>query len=255
MLPRAFFRASSAPVFLATILLGGLSACVSQKRMERAVAQSDLGAAYYREGNPEAAIEALRRATDLDPRNWRAVNLLAIAYLAKGMPDLAEAEFDRALRINPTEAEILVNYGALKLRQGKNEEAVEVFTRALADLDYRNVALVLSNLSLAYSESGQYDNAVETAREATRRAPTLCQGWFHLGIAEEKRGHTDDAVAAYESLVKYCPGEADGAQVRMACLQARGPVPEIGRNALRDLVEQTRGTPLGDQARDCLTGS
>jgi Tfp pilus assembly protein PilF len=235
--------------------VAGLAGCVSVKNAERAAAQTELAAAYYREGNPEAAIEALRRAEDQDPRNWRAANLLAVAYLSKGLPEQAEAEFKRALRIKPDEAEILVNYGAMKLRRGDNAAAIALFTRAMGDLEYRNVALVLSNLSLAYFENGEYAKAVDSAREATRRAPTLCQGWFHLGLAEEKLGHSDNAVAAYDGLKANCPSDSQGADVRVACLQAKGDAPELGRDALRQLVEKMRGTPLGDQARACLTGS
>lgn len=248
--PRRALRAASM-----TLALLALAGCVSAKNAERAAAQTDLAAAYYREGNPEAAIEALRRAEDQDPRNWRTANLLGVAYLAKGLPEQAEAQFKRALRINPDAAEILVNYGALKLRQGDSGAAIGLFTRAMNDLEYRNVALVLSDLSLAYVEHGDFQKGVESAREATRRAPTLCQGWFHLGLAEEKLGHTDNAIAAYEGLKSNCPTESQGADVRMACLEARGPAPEAGREALRALVDQMRGTPLGDQARTCLTGS
>lgn len=240
---------------LLLLLVSPLLGCVGKQRVQRAMAQSDLGAAYYREGNPEAAIEALRRASELDPRNWRAVNLLGVALLAKGLPEDAEAEFKHALRINPTEAEILVNYGAMKLRQGDDDAAIELFTKAMNDLDYRNVAVVLSDLSLAYTEAGRLQEAVSAAREATRRAPTLCQGWFHLGLAEEKSGHPDEAVAAYGGLVANCPADSDGAKVRIACIQARGAEPELGRQSLRELADATRGTPLGDEARACLTGS
>lgn len=243
------------PLLLGLGLAIGSAGCVSAKNAERAAAQTDLAAAYYREGNPEAAVEALRRAEEQDPRNWRVPNLLGVAYLAKGLPDQAEASFKRALRINPNAAEILVNYGAMKLRQGDSAAAIGLFTRAMSDLEYRNVALVLSNLSLAYYEHGDYTKAVDSAREATRRAPTLCQGWFHLGLAEEKLGHTDNAVAAYSGLKSNCPTDAGGADVRLACIEAQGPSPEVGREALRSLVEQLRGTPLADQARTCLTGS
>ncbi len=240
---------------LVAVLALSLPGCVSKHNMERAAAQADLGAAYYKEGNPEAAVEALRHAKELDPRSSRAMNLLAISLLSKGLPDEAEVEFKKALRVNPNEAEILVNYGAMKLRQGKTTEAIAMFTKAMNDLEYRNVALLLSDLSLAYTADGQYDKAVSAAREATRRMPTLCQGWFNLGTAEEKAGHADDAIAAYASLIENCPTESDGARVRVACLQAQGPTPDEGLAALRDLVVSTRGTPLGDQARACLTGS
>ena len=98
---------------IALVAAFALTGCVSKHNMARASAQADLGAAYYREGNMEAAIEALRRAEELDGRNWRAMNLLAVTLLAKGLPNDAEEEFKRALKVNPDEAEILVNYGAM----------------------------------------------------------------------------------------------------------------------------------------------
>ena len=39
---------------------------------EGAVAKADLGGAYIVEGNPEAAIEVLQQAVELDRRNWSA---------------------------------------------------------------------------------------------------------------------------------------------------------------------------------------
>jgi Tfp pilus assembly protein PilF len=82
----------SPPGIGAVAMLGlALSAgCVSESRMQRSSTRVDLGAAYLHEQNPEAAIAALREAVKLDPRNWRAKSMLAMAYIAKGQPELAE---------------------------------------------------------------------------------------------------------------------------------------------------------------------
>lgn len=231
------------------------SGCVSQKRISRAGSLVDLGTAYYREGNYEGAVSTLRDATRTDPRNWRGFNALALAYIAKGQPDLAEDAFRRALKLNPDEAEILVNHGALQLNQGKPAEAVATFRHALEDLDYRNQALALSNLSLACLQAGQPDDALAAAREAVRRTPLLCEGWFHAGLALEAKGDPDGAMEAYTELIQRCPAESVGARLRMGCLQAQGPVPELGIRTLEAVVSEVPGTALADQARSCIAGA
>lgn len=229
-----------------------LPGCMSAKRMAQAQASVDLGVAYYKEGNTEAAIETLRRATHTDPRNWRAFNALAITYAAKGQPELAGEAFEHALRINPGEGEILVNYGAWQVTAGKPDKAVETFEAALADLDYRNTAVVLSNLSFALLESGRSAEALDRAREAVKRAPTLCQGWFHLGLAQEKLGNSDGALAAYDRMMTECPTSSVGARLRSGCIQVHGPAPELGIDALQSVLTADPESRIADEARSCL---
>jgi type IV pilus biogenesis/stability protein PilW len=229
-----------------------LTACISEKRMQRAQAEVDLGVAYYREGNTEDAIAKLREATHTDPRNWRAWNALAITYAAKGQGDLAGEAFRKALAIDGKEGEILVNYGAWQVTEGHPDEAVATLELALADLDYRNTAMVLSNLSYALLQAGRPEDAIARARDAVKRMPTLCQGWFHLGLAEEKAGDEDAALAAYDTLIHTCPNDSVGARLRTGCLQVHGPAPELGIDMLQTVVEDVPDTRLADEARTCL---
>lgn len=234
---------------VAVALLGG---CVSQKRVTRASSKVDLASAYFREGNYEGAVATFREATRLDPRNWRAWNALGLTYVAKGEVTLAREAFERALKINPGEGEILVNYGAFQVNQGEKEAAVATFELALKDLDYRNQAMVLSNLALAYLQVGRTDDALATAREAVRRTPALCEGWFHVGLALEAKSDPDGAIEAYHELMERCPTEAVGARLRVGCLQVRGPVPELGVRTLEEVLAEVPGTPMADEARACL---
>ena len=238
--------------FLLLVLLVLLSSCITQKRMERAASRVDLGQAYVKEGNEEAAIGTLREATKIDPRNWRGHNLLAMAYIAKGENDLAEASFQRALRINPGEAEILLNHGAWLVRTGKLDLAVADFQLALKDLDYRNPAMVQANLAYTLLLAGRHDEALGWVREAIRRAPTLCEAYYDLGLIQEARKDSLAALEAYDQLIKTCPQEAAGGMLRTGCVQVEVGMTEEGVASLKRVIEGTPGTAFADEARACL---
>ena len=235
-------------VAFSVLLLGG---CITEKRMARASSRVDLGVAYFREGSLEASVTALEEAHELDPRNWKALNALAVAYAAKDRNDLAGKMFDKALHLNPTEAEILITYGAWLTRTGRPEEAVPVFEKALADMDYRGPALVLSNLSYALTLTNRPDEAVARAREAIRRMPTLCAAYYHLGLAQEGRNDTPAALEAYTTLERTCPTESIGGRLRSACLMAKSGRADA-RPQLAAVIDEAPNTPIADEARACL---
>ena len=241
--------------FVVVLAALGMVACVSPKRIERAHAQARLGVAYLQEKNPEGAILALREAVRLDPRNWHAHNALAMAYSAKGNMELAESTFKRALVINPTEGEVLLNYGAFLVKAGRPTEAIPVFEKALEDLDYRNPAMVMSNLSRVHLDSGSPEKALFAADEALRRVPKLCPARFHRGLAHEAVGKTDAALRDYAVLAEDCPQESLGGWLRTGCILAKLGDYEGADAALRHVTDVAMDGPMADEARSCLQGA
>ncbi len=236
-------------------MLASVAGCISPKRISRSSAKVDLGAAYYREGNTEGAIEALTDAAKLDPRAWRPLNALAIAYIAKGQLELADDAFRRARRLAPDEAEVLNNHGTLLVKTGRADEAVKAFQHALEDLDYRTPAMIHSNLAFALLEAGRADEALQYAREATRRAPLMCEAWFHLGLVQEARKDALSALEAYRQVSQTCPADSLGARLRTGCLQMEVGLTEDGLASLQDVIIAAPGTAFADGARACLDTS
>jgi Tfp pilus assembly protein PilF len=235
-----------------TVLLAG---CVSAQDRVRAVARTELGIAYYKEGNTESALATLRDATDLDPDAWKAWNALAVAYIAKGENALAEKAFARAIRAAPEEGEIHVTRGAYYVRTGRLPEAEAEFRAALADLDYRNPAVALSNLSYALVLSGKAHDAVDVAREAVRRAPKLCEAHYNLGVALEARKDDLSAIEAYKEQARLCPEESAGARLRLGCIQVRIGMHDEGRALLEAVAAELPMTRMADEARACRNGA
>ncbi|MDP2312747.1 MAG: tetratricopeptide repeat protein [Pseudomonadota bacterium] len=235
---------------VATLAL--VSGCVSQSRVSRSSAKVDLGAAYYREGNTEGAIETLREAAKLDPHAWRPQNALAVAYIKKGQLELADEAFRRARRISPDEAEVLNNHGTLLLKTGRTDEAIGAFQLALQDLDYRTPAMIYSNLSYALLQAGRAEEALGYVREATRRAPTMCEAWYHTGLVQEARKDALAALEAYRQVSQTCPTSSLGARLRTGCIQVQVGLEDEGVAALQDVILTAPGTPIADEARACL---
>lgn len=234
------------------LALCGAGGCVSQKRITRAEGQLTLGTAYLKEGNIEASIATLRKAAKEDPRNWRVQSVLGVAYVQRDEPELAEQAFKRALRINPGAADILNNYGTMLLKYERYEEAVVVLEEARNDMEYRQPALVLSNLSLALTEAGRPAEGVRRAQEAIQRAPNLCEAHFHLGLALERAGDKESAIEAYGQQAQLCPQESTGALLRVGCLQAETGDTEAARATLTEILLEAPSSPLSSAAKECL---
>lgn len=191
-------------------------ACLSPKRQGRADARYQLGSAYLEEGNPEGAIVELREATQLDRRNWGAWEKLALAYMARGALDESQEAFERALKLQPENAQVLNNYGLLLMRQGRLGPAIDAFEKATRDLTYRKPALVLNNLGYAYFLDGQHDLALLKLDEAVERSPTLCQARFHRGLVWQAKGNLDRSLTDLDAVIQACGEEAPGAYYHAA---------------------------------------
>jgi Tfp pilus assembly protein PilF len=228
-------------------LCGG---CVSAKQVERSRSRTDLGVAYYREGNAESSIAMLREATELDGRNWRAWNALAVVYVAKGETVLAGKAFDKALRVSPGEGEILVSRGSFHVRNGDLKAGIADFRVALRDLDYRNPAVALSNLSYALTLDGDPRQGAEVAREALRRAPEMCEARYHLGMALERLGDLAGAASSYRAHIDACPDRSDGVRVQLGCMLSKSD-PVGAAQLLDELIERAPDSAFASAARTC----
>jgi tetratricopeptide (TPR) repeat protein len=75
----------------------------------------------------EQAIEAFRRAIELDPRLDDAHHQLAVVYFHIGLLDKAWGEIDRTLALNPSNALARFRYGVIDMYRGRYDEAIGVF--------------------------------------------------------------------------------------------------------------------------------
>ena len=168
----------------------------------------NLGAALFAKGDLDGAEAFYEKALRLYPRYARAEAELGRLALARGNPTAAEAHLRRSLELDPRHGEVRTNLGELLERSGRVEEAMAQWRQALArnpqlayaannlawtlathadpglrdggealrlalhsaELTGHTDAGVLDTLAAAQAETGRYDEALATARQARERA-------------------------------------------------------------------------------------
>jgi adenylate cyclase len=127
------------------------------------------GWSQFREDELERAKELAQKALALDPATTRAYRLLADIALFSKRYDLALGQIDRALEINPSDADNYAHRGSLFVWAGNAAEGVPWLEGALR-FDRAN-GFAVARLCMAYYFVGRYNDAVDTCDRALSRDP------------------------------------------------------------------------------------
>jgi tetratricopeptide (TPR) repeat protein len=111
--------------------------------------------------------------------------------------DQAEAQFNRVLKANPDDSQVLNYFGYMLADRGvRLPEATEMIKRALAE-DPNNGAY-LDSLGWAYFKQDKLAEAEDSLRQAALREPGDATILDHLGDVYFKRGKLDLAAAQWD---------------------------------------------------------
>ncbi|MDJ0832345.1 MAG: type IV pilus biogenesis/stability protein PilW [Gammaproteobacteria bacterium] len=111
-----------------------------------------LGIGYYQQGNLELAKEKLVKALAQDPNSSQAH--LAYAVLQNRFLDREKAEFHfrQAIELDPKNAEALNTLGAFLCNDGRYQESVKLFMRAVKVPSYRTPELAFTSAGVCLLE-------------------------------------------------------------------------------------------------------
>lgn len=143
-----------------------------------------------------AAAETYTKALDVvdgdRPSDWRYYYVRGISYeRAKQWPK-AEADFRKALELNPDQPQVLNYLGYSWVDQGVNlVEALDLIERAVAASP--NDGYIVDSLGWAYYRLGRFDEAVETLEQAVQMRSSDPEINDHLGDAYWKAGRQLEA--------------------------------------------------------------
>ncbi|MCX7048639.1 MAG: tetratricopeptide repeat protein [Candidatus Sumerlaeota bacterium] len=113
----------------------------------------------------------------------------------------AESSFRRAIELNPRNFNAMNALGYLYADEGRNlTEAVDLIRKAM---EFRPKAgYIIDSLGWAYFKKGELDQALKYLKEATSLPPVDAEIYDHLGDVYRKRGEIDLALKSWEEALK-----------------------------------------------------
>ena len=193
-------------------------------------AQFNLAEAYGNSPSHGTAkqIEQLRKMIAMIPDFARAHLALGKALLHDGKGSEAVVELRDAARLDPGSGEAHYQLGLALARTGQQEEAAAEVKkgRELAAADDRN-----QNAEIDVSEGraallkGEFQEAEAKFEHAIKLQPKSSAAQHFLGIALEKEGNAEAAIAAYQKAIDLNPSDVSSRQ-SLARLQPLLSAPE-----------------------------
>jgi tetratricopeptide (TPR) repeat protein/transglutaminase-like putative cysteine protease len=158
------------------------------------------GRAAMNSGNLALAIQLLKKATEVEPKNKYAWNILGAAYLGMRQNDNAIAVLNKQVEINPYDEYAYNALGRAYWQERKYDEAVVAFNKQIEinPLDKSAHA----GLGAMYSEWHKYAEAAPELEKAASLLPDNPELQVSLGDAYLNLGQDDKALATFDHAVE-----------------------------------------------------
>ncbi|MDX9758936.1 MAG: tetratricopeptide repeat protein [Bacteroidota bacterium] len=187
---------------------------------------------YYQRGLAEKkarklneALASFQAAVDANPKWAVGYVALAGAHFSTGDYDKAIADYEKALKENPTLGQAKKGLATAQTAQaqallGKGDinGAIELCQRAITHDEKYDKAYLL--LAQAQNKSGNYDAAIKSAQTAIKliKSPQKGAAYFELGLAYRNLGNTAKAKEAFTN-AKKDPSYARNADYELKMLK------------------------------------
>jgi arylsulfatase A-like enzyme/predicted Zn-dependent protease len=193
-----------------------------------------LGNIKVHHGQPDKAIPYFEKCLEGNPRSASAQNALGAVYLNRdGAGDLTRAEehLAAAATINPTLMSLRYNMAQVREKQGRLDEAADLYLQEIKDAPKSYKALY--NLSRVYRQLGREDEELETLRRTIEVEPEFPLAYFHVArILLRRGGDYQEAIALAKKGIELRPSATE--------------LP-LGYFLLADLYNRVGNNPLSEE--------
>jgi adenylate cyclase len=159
--------------------------------------RATFGWSEFAQQDVETSIRLAQKALEIDPDCVLAHSVLARAYTSVLKYDLGLAESERALQLNPSDAEVMLARAAVLLWTGRIEESIATAEAAMR-LNATIGPEASLNLGLAYLLARRYGDAVRLLEAQRVRYPGYPLLELPLAAAYAELGRSTDAQDAVE---------------------------------------------------------
>ena len=172
-----------------------------------------LGRTYlskFRYGWSQFPVQSLQRAHDLAQKalsleeSAAAHTLLGLIYRYRKQYDLATKELDRALQLNPNDAESHVVRGSIMNYLSRPDDAIEALETAM-HFNPNMLPHHYMQLGFSYYLKQRYDDAITILEKGTGKYPDLVFLHIALAAAYAQAGRTQDADRTAKQVLRLHP--------------------------------------------------
>jgi tetratricopeptide (TPR) repeat protein len=180
---------------------------LAAKLKEDSAIYSNLGMAVLLKGDIAGAIASFNKAVQLDPANAEAHYNLGNCYLGQSQLADAAGEYRKAIKAKPTYAKAYGNLGVALAQMGAIDEAIACL-RHIAEIEPNNPDTHF-NLAGVLADKGLVDEAIASLHKVVGLAPADTVARCKLATLLLQKGRVEEAVAEYEEALKIDPANKD----------------------------------------------
>jgi len=171
-------------------------------------------------GQSGTAVELIEKAIKVNPNEADFYNNCGEAYLALQNYELAVSRYEQALAIKPDFAGAHNNLGNAYKEMGRLEDAISRYNEAIAlspefPMAHNNLGIILSKLNRA-------EDAIESYKRALAIFPGYAEAHNNLGNTFQELGRYTEAIKYYEEATSLVPDYAEGHRNLGNALKALG---------------------------------
>ena len=165
----------------------------------------DLALLYNKIGKADQSAAEVKRALQLDPKDWKTYMAMGLGAYQAGQFQAAASAWETALKLEPDNVPALRNLGAAYHTLGRDDDAVATLQHAL---EIKPSADVYTNLGTILFYQGKYDESVPAFEKALALNANNSEIWGNLADAYRwSSGKKDKAKAAYQQAIQLVRDE------------------------------------------------
>ena len=178
------------------------------------------GVAYDSIGEYGRAIQDFDKAIELEPNDAETYCNRGNAYTNKGEYDRAIQDYDKVIELEPKHVEAHAHRGAAYGNKGEHDRAIQDFDKAI-ELDPSD-AEVYCIRGIAYEHKGEYNRAVQNYDKAIELDPYDKKAYYNRGNAYAHKGKYDRAIQDYDKAIELDPNYAEAYHSRGVAYEHKG---------------------------------
>ena len=180
------------------------------------------------------AISSLRRALELDPRQYEIRFELIAAYRALGNLAEAAAQLDVLTESRPTDARVFYVSALLDTDRNDLNSAIRNFNEALK----RDPTMygAWQDLGLVFVRASRWSDAVETFAELTHRQPNSVEAAYFFALSLYNTGKTTEAESEVRRALRIDGGAVEAHTLLGIILASRGNANSEAADALSQAI-------------------